>query len=271
MALDFAAMMKAERARARGGETPPLAAPAPAAAPVAAEVVPAHASGFRLPSSAARPALVRSEHAVRGAPPTVWHVPEFVTPDEEARLMRCADDAPAAAWTALRGRRLQNHGGVATADGMVAERLSDWLESVCEALVTAGVFEPSAPPNHVLVNEYLPGQGIDAHRDGPLYLPVVAILSLGSNCAFQFVEDAPARRVLAELLLPPRGLLVFCDDAYTTHLHTVPARTHDAGCMVGGGGAIRLDACEGEPPPRGRRVSLTVRRVLDVRQPSGRA
>jgi alkylated DNA repair dioxygenase AlkB len=35
--------------------------------------------------------------------------------------------------------------------------------------------------NHVLVNEYAPGQGILSHQDGPLYAPAVAILSMVRN------------------------------------------------------------------------------------------
>ncbi|GAA6064334.1 hypothetical protein JCM10212_003579 [Sporobolomyces blumeae] len=36
-------------------------------------------------------------------------------------------------------------------------------------------------PNHCLVNEYLPGQGILPHTDGPAYLPCTTTLSLGSH------------------------------------------------------------------------------------------
>lgn len=46
----------------------------------------------------------------------------------------------------------------------------DKVESSCGGLLTN--------LNHVLVNEYQPGQGIMAHQDGPLYTPAVAILSL---------------------------------------------------------------------------------------------
>jgi alkylated DNA repair protein alkB family protein 6 len=47
-----------------------------------------------------------------------------------------------------------------------------------------------APINHILVNEYLPGQGIMPHQDGPLYHPVVAILSLGSPALMHFTPHA---------------------------------------------------------------------------------
>lgn len=40
--------------------------------------------------------------------------------------------------------------------------------------------------NHVLVNEYRPGEGIMSHQDGPLYAPAVAILSLGTPVVMRF-------------------------------------------------------------------------------------
>lgn len=33
-------------------------------------------------------------------------------------------------------------------------------DTVCTALVDAGIFSESSPPNHVLLNEYTEGQGI---------------------------------------------------------------------------------------------------------------
>lgn len=39
---------------------------------------------------------------------------------------------------------------------------------------------PHGAPNHVLVNEYQPGEGIMPHEDGPAYYPMVATVSLGA-------------------------------------------------------------------------------------------
>ena len=156
------------------------------------------------------------------------------------------------------------------------------MQALCDAMVDCGVFEPSAPPNHVLINDYAPGEGIDAHRDGPLYAPNVAILSLGSHCSFEFVTDDLQRNIISSLVLPPCGLLVFRDGAYESCLHRVPAVLTDRPTSS----AIRLDhdaAPEGaqsvlasgasdqaagapstRPLDRGRRVSFTIRRVLHV-------
>jgi alkylated DNA repair protein alkB family protein 6 len=277
--LDFAALMKAERARARGGvapaaDTPPVAPTAEQQRkPTAAAAASSAALSFRLAGSA-RP-TIGPESLVRAAPESVWHVPNWVSEEEEEELLRCADLSPEDRWTVLRGRRLQNLGGLPRPlpEGMAPEALPGWVSSVCDALVRGGVFSAEAPPNHVLLNEYQPGQGIDAHRDGPLYEPRVAILSLGSSCSFDFVRNDETRAPVASLLLPPRGLLVFTADAYDTFLHTVPALPTDAGRP----NLVRLDLAPGiagpdeaaaaaatPPPPRARRVSLTVRRVLHV-------
>jgi len=51
-----------------------------------------------------------------------------------------------------------------------------------------GVFKESkiGEPNHVIVNEYLPGQGIMPHEDGPRYHPVVCTISLGSHAVVNY-------------------------------------------------------------------------------------
>jgi hypothetical protein len=49
-----------------------------------------------------------------------------------------------------------------------------------------GVFPSDQPPNHILLNEYRDGQGIGPHKDGPLYHPMVAVLSLGSPADIHF-------------------------------------------------------------------------------------
>ena len=61
-------------------------------------------------------------------------------------------------WTHLRKRSLQNWGGSPSSCGMACEPLPRWLAAVCQLLVDAAVFDRHAPPNHVLLNRYLPGQ-----------------------------------------------------------------------------------------------------------------
>lgn len=85
--------------------------------------------------------------------------------------------------------------------------------------------------NHVLVNHYEPGQGILPHTDGPAYSPWAAILSLGSAAVFDFWRDhahaASGMLPALSLLLPPRSLLIFSEDAYQKHLHGLADRSCD--------------------------------------------
>ena len=67
------------------------------------------------------------------------------------------------------------------------------------------------------------------HRDGPLYHPTVAILSLQSPIVFDFWASAaaaadPQGQPALSLLLEPRSLLVFCGDAYVNYHHAIAMR-----------------------------------------------
>ena len=67
--------------------------------------------------------------------------------------------------------------------------LPPYMPLLSSRLLSDGIFESTFAPNHVLLNQYEPGQGIMAHSDGPLYHPVVAILSLGSASIMRFYTD----------------------------------------------------------------------------------
>ena len=199
MALDFHALLKAERAKARAKPVVEPSGTAPPSGPTTATpVAESPALQYRLPPTASR-AQLSAAHRVHAAPPAVWHMAEWLSAGEEAELLRCAELSPPQRWTQLRGRRLQNLGGQPRPppEGFAPEPLPDWVGAVCDALVRAGVFPPDAPPNHVLLNEYRAGEGIAPHRDGPLYAPRVAIVSLGAACTFDFVSDDAARKLRA--------------------------------------------------------------------------
>jgi alkylated DNA repair protein alkB family protein 6 len=84
---------------------------------------------------------------------------------------------------------------------------------------------PHGSPNHVLINEYLPGQGIMPHKDGAAYHPVVCTVSLGSSICLDVygtkeegtTENEPKWKILQE----PRSLLITTGEMYTDHLHGI--------------------------------------------------
>lgn len=98
------------------------------------------------------------------------------------------NSVPQPKWTQLSHRRLQNWGGIPHPKGMIAEAIPDWLQKYIDKVTTLNVFEKGVLPNHVLINEYLSGQGIMAHSDGPLFYPVVTTISCGSHTILDFYK-----------------------------------------------------------------------------------
>ncbi|KAG0220951.1 Alpha-ketoglutarate-dependent dioxygenase alkB 6 [Mortierella sp. GBA43] len=97
-------------------------------------------------------------------------------------------------------------------------------------------------PNHCLVNEYLAGQGIMPHKDGPAYLPTVATVSLSSHCVLEFYKAPEAkegddqdqdkaeegkREPEFSMLVQPRSLLVLKEDVYNKYMHGIREITSD--------------------------------------------
>lgn len=56
------------------------------------------------------------------------------------------------------------------------------------------------------------------HTDGPLYYGFVNIFSMGSGCIFRFVNQG---NELVRLYVEPMSLLIFCNEAYSSHLHCI--------------------------------------------------
>ena len=101
---------------------------------------------------------------------SAWIVSDFVSLDEEKNLVDFMDLDPVCSWVQLKNRRLKEF----------KTPLPQPLQGLCNELERSKLFPETYPSlNHVLVNEYLPGQGIMAHKDGPMYSPHVIILSLG--------------------------------------------------------------------------------------------
>lgn len=173
-----------------------------------------------------------------GSLPTVYYIPDFITNIEEEQLLNKIYQAPLSKWKSLKNRRLQNWGGVVHEKGLLPQDLPTWLKRITERISTQTSLFPSSI-NHVLINEYLPNQGIMPHQDGPAYFPVVAILSLESPVVMNFtphssflenlkmkakngdLELSDAERSSFSVLLMPRSLLIFKDDVYCNYLHGI--------------------------------------------------
>ena len=130
------------------------------------------------------------------------------------------------------------------------------------------MFEKGKLPNHVLINEYLPGQGIMAHTDGPLFHPIVTTINCGSHTLLDFykrLDNSQPQQLKLEFsfLLERRSLLILQGDLYHNYLHSIAERDTD---VISGAAIKNLAMCggefsEGEPSRRDVRLSLTIRHV----------
>ncbi|XP_029386724.1 putative RNA/DNA demethylase ALKBH6 [Echeneis naucrates] len=105
------------------------------------------------------------QFVIPGALPTVYYIPDFISEDEESYLLQQVYKSPKTKWTQLSGRRLQNWGGLPHPKGMLVEKIPDWLQTYCEKISSLGAFS-GKKANHVLMNEYKPGEGIMHHQSG---------------------------------------------------------------------------------------------------------
>ncbi|PIL25809.1 hypothetical protein GSI_11562 [Ganoderma sinense ZZ0214-1] len=210
---------------------------------------------------------------------TTYYIPEFITEDEEEYLIR------------------KKHLSLGGSGYKIAD--------IIGRIRALGVFKDSAhgEPNHIIMNEYAPGQGIMPHEDGPAYHPVVATLSLGSHAVFNYYRYKPdtdasplpgvqisapnepisstgrpidPTPVLA-VLLEPRSLVITTSALYVSHLHGIdglledkfeedgrPPQERIANYDLLRGAAERAAIANGSILERGLRYSLTCRDVEKV-------
>ncbi|KAH6875048.1 hypothetical protein BKA58DRAFT_114800 [Alternaria rosae] len=117
---------------------------------------------------------------IAGLPPDFYYIPNFISVEEEASILQ---KIPSQRWTHLTHRRLQALPSTLTSTNtLLAAPLPTYLTTpIIPRFSDLGIFDhtPHGQPNHILVNEYKPGEGIMPHEDGGAYAEVVATVSLG--------------------------------------------------------------------------------------------
>lgn len=98
--------------------------------------------------------------------------------------------------------------------------------------------------DQIILNEYLPGQGIGQHTDSPQFGPIIASLSTGSGCKMDFTYGNKS----VSVHLPPRSIVLLTGDARSKWKHSIAPR--------------KTDEISGKKVARGTRISYTFRSVL---------
>jgi alkylated DNA repair dioxygenase AlkB len=171
--------------------------------------------------------------------PGLSYRPNFITEQEEVELTKAID---AQGWDTSWQRRRQPYGtlyGKAVAG--TVHPIPTWGRELAERLFREGVGD--RPFDQMLINEYLPGQGITLHRDYTPFDRTVVSISLLSACVMEFRELKTGRQ--ESLLLEPRSLLILSDEARYEWQHGIARRKNDR--------------WHGLRIPRARRLSITFR------------
>jgi alkylated DNA repair dioxygenase AlkB len=171
--------------------------------------------------------------------PGLSYRPAYVTPNEEQRLAAAIDQE---GWDTNWERRRQPY-GASYGSKVLPPPIPIWGLELAERLKDDGVAEFSF--DQMLVNEYLPGQGIALHRDYQPFDRTVVSLSLLSSCVMDFRHAKTGQR--ESLLLEPRSLLILSDEARYEWEHGIARR--------------KSDRWHGLALPRARRLSVTFRRL----------
>jgi len=176
-------------------------------------------------------------------PPGLIIVRDWVTAAECDALLAGIDSMP---WMADLSRRVQHYGWKYdyTLRDLSPDQYLGPIPKIFDAVIAklASVPEFGASAEQIIVNEYVPGQGIAAHTDRRTFGDVVASLSLGSEWPLEFA--ARDGRVV-EVFMPVGGLLLMTGPSRFEWTHHIRPR--------------KSDMRNGQRVARTRRVSLTFR------------
>ena len=175
---------------------------------------------------------------------------EFLTPEEQAHCVERVD-AATREWRNDLSRRVQHYGwrydykARAITPDMHIGALPDWLDKLAQKLYSdTGLFD--RVPEQVIVNEYLPGQGIAMHTDHPGFGPTVCTISLLDDWEMDFAEHWKDK---TPALLQSGSCVLLTDSARSGWQHGIAPR--------------KTDSLDGGKRNRKRRLSLTFRTVLN--------
>lgn len=183
------------------------------------------------------------------AVPGLRYCRHFISVDEERDLL---DRIEERGWDESMQRRVQHYGWRYDYKARRVDEshwlgvLPDWLDRLANRLVDAQLVPRK--PDQVIVNEYREKQGIAKHFDAPTFEEHVAMVSLHEEWPMVFRRGGTGKRGTDgyyEQLLATRSVAILSGSARWHWTHEIPKRKK----------------LPGSKTDRGRRVSLTFRRV----------
>ena len=184
------------------------------------------------------------------AVPGLKFIEGFLSPEEQALCVEGVD-AATNEWRSDLSRRVQHYGwrydykARAITPDMHIGALPDWLARLAQRLYNETELFDKAP-EQVIVNEYLPGQGIAMHTDHPGFGPTVCTISLLDDWEMDFAEHWKDK---TPALLQRGSCVLLTESSRSIWQHGIAPR--------------KTDSSLGGQRTRKRRLSLTFRTVLN--------
>jgi alkylated DNA repair dioxygenase AlkB len=176
------------------------------------------------------------------------YIDKYLTTQQETELIATVD---AQLWMNSMKRRVQHYGYLydykrRTVDpSMYLGALPEWAAQLALKLKDDGFTDEI--PDQLIVNEYLPGQGIASHIDcEPCFGEIIISITLASGCAMNFTEVKSKRHI--PIYLERGSLVVMQGEARHDWKHGILPR--------------KSDQVDGKIISRGRRISLTFRNIV---------
>ncbi|KAL4441777.1 hypothetical protein ABPG74_008774 [Tetrahymena malaccensis] len=174
------------------------------------------------------------------------YIDSILTEEEEVLILKNVYENE---WNTQLKRRTQHYGykydyTIKSIDkNMYLGALPKYAIDLCQRLIDQKII--IVMPDQMIINEYLPGQGISPHIDKTdIFGETIFSVSLGSGCIMKLSCDETE----IDLYLKRRSILILEDKARYSFKHSIPSR--------------KSDKIDGKTYQRSTRVSLTFRKAL---------
>jgi len=177
--------------------------------------------------------------------PGLFLYPDFI---DEAREWQLLDEIDNQIWIVDYLRRLQYYGYRNELEKPYdlipfTVAMPPVIYQLSQEIVDQGILLQQ--PDQVIINEYVPGEGIKPHKDRAYYENQICGVNLGSGCIMRFIKGK--NEEVIDIEIPRRSVYVMQDDARKKWKHAIPPR--------------KKDNIMGTVKHRDRRVSITYRKV----------
>ena len=178
--------------------------------------------------------------------PGLFLYPDFIDNSTEDELINEIDNH---IWVVDYDRKLQYYGyrnELETPYNLVEfpVPMPPLIHALSQKIVEDKILEKQ--PDQVIINEYVPGQGIRPHKDRNYFDNQICGVNLGSGCIMRFIKGSS--KDVVDVEIPRRSLYVMQDEARYKWQHAIPPR--------------KKDLVDGNIQHRERRISITYRKVI---------